>query len=71
MNNLHFKIIVPMYNVEEWVETTIQSVKEQTYKNYQCVLVDDMSTDGTVKTVRKLIKGDKRFNPLKKISAFM
>tara|TARA_E500000305_G_C4024167_1_gene240741 strand:+ start:1252 stop:2001 length:750 start_codon:yes stop_codon:yes gene_type:complete len=61
VSNLHFKIIVPMYNVEEWVETTIKSVKEQTYKDYQCILVDDISTDDTVKVVRKLIKGDKRF----------
>ena len=50
-----------MYNVEQWIETTIQSVKNQNYENFQCVLVDDISTDKTVEMVKTLIKGDKRF----------
>ena len=54
----HFKIITPMYNVEQWIETTIQSVKNQNYENFQCVLVDDISTDKTVEMVKTLIKGD-------------
>lgn len=59
---INFKIIVPMYNVEDWVETTIKSVLEQTYKNYSCVIIDDMSTDESVSVVKNLIKDDNRFN---------
>lgn len=60
-NDIHFKIIIPMYNVEDWIETTIKSVKQQTYNNFQCVIVDDISTDSTVEIVQKLIQDDNRF----------
>lgn len=59
MNN--FKIIIPMYNVEDWVETTIKSVMQQTYQNYNCVIIDDLSTDKSVDIVKNLIKNDDRF----------
>lgn len=58
---MHFKIIIPMYNVENWVETTVKSVLSQTYKNYQCIIVDDMSTDESYEIVKKLISTDDRF----------
>lgn len=61
MKNIHFKIIIPMYNVEDWIETTIKSVLSQTYKNFECIIVDDISTDETVEIVKKLISGDNRF----------
>jgi glycosyltransferase involved in cell wall biosynthesis len=53
---INFKIIVPMYNVEDWIESTIKSVKEQIYTNYQCIIIDDMSTDSSVDIVKNLIK---------------
>lgn len=62
MNN--FKIIIPMYNVEDWVETTIKSVMEQTHTNFNCIIVDDMSTDRTVEIVENLVKDDNRFTIL-------
>jgi len=54
-NSLHFKIIVPMYNVAEWIEKNIRSLYTQKYLHYQCVFIDDCSTDRTVKIVEKLI----------------
>ena len=57
----HFKIVVPMYNVENWIMRTISSIKEQTYYNFQCILVDDFSTDATTTNALKAINGDKRF----------
>jgi len=59
---INFKIIIPMYNVEEWIESTIISVLNQTYKNFNCVLLDDLSTDTTVDIVNSLIKNDNRFS---------
>ena len=61
----HFKIIIPMYNVEDWVETTIKSVKEQTYQDYQCLIVDDISSDSSYELVKELIEGDERFTVIK------
>jgi len=56
-----FNVIVPFYNCEKWIGKCIDSVKRQKYKNFTCVLVDDMSTDNTIDVVRKKIAGDQRF----------
>jgi glycosyltransferase involved in cell wall biosynthesis len=60
MNN-HFKIIVPFYNVEQWVKLTIRSMQMQNYKNFECILVDDISTDQSRVLAEKEINVDKRF----------
>ena len=60
MNN-HFKIIIPLYNVQDWIKICIRSVKAQTYKNFQCIIIDDISTDNSVEIINKEIAGDERF----------
>ena len=57
---MNFKIVIPMYNVEEWVERTVSSIVNQNYKNFRCVFIDDCSTDKTASIVSKLIEGDSR-----------
>jgi len=57
----HFKIIIPMYNVEKWIQTTIRSVMAQTYTNYEVIIVDDISTDNSCDKVKELIGTDSRF----------
>lgn len=42
-------IIVPVYNVEKYIEKCIQSILTQTYKDYELILVDDGSTDDSGK----------------------
>lgn len=46
MNN--FKIIITSYNNEEWTETCLDSVKNQTYTNYEVLFFNDGSTDKTL-----------------------
>jgi glycosyltransferase involved in cell wall biosynthesis len=58
----HFKIIVPFYNVEKWVLYNIRSVKMQQYKNFQCILVNDHSTDNTTDIIKKEIENDDKFS---------
>ena len=40
-------IIIPIYNEEKYIKKTIQNIKEQTYTNYEIILVDDCSTDNS------------------------
>ena len=60
MNN-HFKIIVPLYNVEKWIKYCIRSIKAQEHKNFECIMIDDISTDKSVDIINKEITGDSRF----------
>jgi glycosyltransferase involved in cell wall biosynthesis len=59
---MHFKIIIPLYNVEKWIKKCIRSVKLQEYKNFQCILIDDISTDNTKNIIENEIKNDNRFH---------
>lgn len=54
-------IIIPIYNRAHLIEETLQSIKVQTYTNWECIIVDDGSTDTTVDITKKLIKEDSRF----------
>ena len=56
-----FIIVVPFYNVQDWIKFNIRSVKKQNYDNFTCVLVDDISTDNTAEIIEKEIAGDDRF----------
>lgn len=44
-DNIDFTIIIPIYNAEGFLEHTIQSILNQTYKSFELLLVDDCSTD--------------------------
>lgn len=52
MNEL-VSIVTPTYNCSKYIEKTIKSVINQTYKNWEMIIVDDCSTDNTEKIVRK------------------
>lgn len=45
MNNALVSIIIPCYNSEQYISETLDSLIEQTYQNWECIIVDDNSTD--------------------------
>lgn len=53
-------IIMPVYNAEKKIEKSANSILEQTYKNFELIIVNDGSTDNTEKVLNDLSKKDKR-----------
>lgn len=47
-------IVVPCYNAEKFIEKTINSILNQSYKNYEIIVVDDGSTDDSIKILKNL-----------------
>lgn len=47
MENIFFSIVIPAYNAEEYILECIDSLKNQTYKNFEVIVVDDGSKDNT------------------------
>ena len=55
MNQNKFKIIVPSYNNEAWVEYNLASILNQTYTNYDVLYIDDCSQDNTHSLVSDIV----------------
>lgn len=53
-------IITPTFNSELFIEDTFNSIKSQTYSNWEWIVVDDFSSDGTCKKIENLMLLDKR-----------
>lgn len=48
-----FSIIIPVYNVEKYIERCVESVVNQTLKDYELIVVDDGSTDKSIELIEK------------------
>ena len=58
--NVLVSIITPAYNSAKFIAETIQSVQNQTYENWEMIIVDDGSSDETLAIVQAFIDEDKR-----------
>ena len=65
MNEL-ISVIVPVYNVEKYVEKCINSIMRQTYKNLEIMIVNDGATDNSRLVCEALAKKDKRIRLINK-----
>ena len=63
-NNLckRISIIIPVYNIENDLAFCLDSILNQSYKNWECILIDDGSTDLSGKICDLYVKKDKRFS---------
>jgi glycosyltransferase involved in cell wall biosynthesis len=54
MGKPEISVIIPLYNHENYIERTIQSVLEQSFQDFEIVIVDDGSTDNSVALVKEI-----------------
>ena len=59
-------IIVPVYNVENYIEKCLESVKNQSYTKFECLIVNDGSKDKSIDLAQKFTEIDSRFKILNK-----
>ena len=64
--NILVSIIVPCYNQAQFLNDSLQSVLNQTYKNWECIIVNDGSPDNTEEEAKKWCIRDNRFKYLHK-----
>ena len=57
-------VLMPVYNAEEFLAESIGSVLKQTYYNFELLILDDTSTDNSLKIIKDYAKEDKRIKVL-------
>lgn len=61
MNNPLVSVLIPNYNKAPFLRETLDSIANQTYNNWECIIVDDHSTDNSWGILDEFSKKDKRF----------
>jgi glycosyltransferase involved in cell wall biosynthesis len=57
-------VVIPAYNAEQYLRAAVESVLAQTYRDFECIVVDDGSTDQTPAIIADLATHDSRVRPL-------
>ena len=60
MNPL-ISVIIPVYNAEKTIKKTLDSIREQTFLNFEVIMIDDGSTDASGNICDEYARSDKRF----------
>ena len=68
MSQPKVSIIVPVYNVEKYLERCITSLKNQTLEDIEIILVDDSSTDSSLEICNKMAREDSRIKVIHKVN---
>lgn len=58
---MKFSFLIPVYNKEKFLDKCFDSIIKQKYDNYEVVIVDDCSTDNSVKIIEKYTKKNNKF----------
>ena len=59
-------VVIPVYNGEKYIATTIESLKNQTYRNFEVLIIDDCSQDNSIQIIKNHISEDQRFKLIEK-----
>lgn len=59
-------IIIPTFNRADIISDTLESIVLQSYLNWECILIDDGSTDETISVINEYASNDRRFSVLKR-----
>ena len=54
-------VIVPVYNVEEYIEKCLLSIKNQTLEDFECLIINDGTKDNSIGVAKSVVLNDKRF----------
>ncbi len=60
MQKTKFSIVMPVYKVEQYIAQSLKSVLEQTFSDFELILVDDCSPDNSIKIAQEFAKEDSR-----------
>lgn len=60
-----FTIIMPVYNVENEISQCLQSIQNQTFKDFEVICVDDCGSDNSIKIIEEIASNDNRFKIIK------
>lgn len=56
MDNIKISLILPVFNEEKYIKATLDSIINQSFTDFEVIVVDDGSTDGTLKIVEEIFK---------------
>ena len=63
-----FSIIIPTYNVENYLDKCLKSILEQNYADWEAVCVNDGSTDSSLRVLEKFAELDHRFRVISQVN---
>lgn len=64
MKKNRFSIIIPVYNCEKYISQSLESALSQKYSNYEIIVINDGSTDGTGKIITDMAKKERKITVL-------
>ncbi|WP_298119908.1 glycosyltransferase family 2 protein [Flavobacterium sp.] len=62
MNNIKVSIIIATYNRGHFIFETLKSIVNQSFKEFECIIVDDDGTDNTFEVIKPILDSDSRFS---------
>jgi len=60
MNNIKISVLMPVYNANKYIKAAVDSILKQTFTDFEFIIINDGSTDGTLEILENYAKKDKR-----------